>query len=93
MSMKGYKLSTDYKRLKEFLDNEYTIVVIWVHSTTRTIFAGIARRVPHIQGGVDGDWYSLDAWSYFPTIDKESFEDKCKRIGFQYIVPLEEDEK
>lgn len=87
--MKGYKTSKDYKKLKELLDNGYTVVVLWVHSTTRRLFAGIARRVPHIQGGVDGDWYSLDSWSYFPTIDKAPFEEKCKSVGFSFIEPEE----
>ena len=88
--MKGYRTSKDYKKLKELLDKGYIVVLLWVHDATSNLFAGIARRVPHIQGGVDGDWYSLDSWSYFPTINRETFEEYCQGRGFTFILPEEE---
>lgn len=88
-ALKGYKVSKDYKRLKELLDNGYTVVVLWVHDTTGNVFAGIAKRVPPVKGGVEGNWYSLDSWNYFPTIEKKSFEEKCESIGFSFIEPDE----
>lgn len=87
--MKGYKTSKDYGRLKELLDADYIVVVLWVHDATKNLFSDIARRVSHIQGGVDGDWYSIGVWSYFPTINRESFEDYCASKGFSFIVPEE----
>ena len=81
----GYKTSRDYGRLKGLLDKGYYIVILWVHDTTNNLFSDIARRVPHVDGGVDGDWYSVGVWSYFPTINKEAFEDFCKGKGFTFI--------
>ena len=87
MKLKGYKVSNDYTKLKEFLDKDYKVIILWVHSGTQRLFSGIAEKVPPIPGGVEGNWYSLDIWSYFPTIDRDSFEKKCKSIGFSYIEP------
>ena len=86
--MMKYKLSNDYKRLKELLDEGHQIIIIWQHDATLRLFAGIAT----VRGGVEGHWYSLDCWSYFPTINKESFESKCKKIGFSYIIPEQNEE-
>ena len=85
--MKGYKISKDYKHLKELLDKDYKVVLVYRHDTTQRIFSGIANRVSPISGGVNGFWYSLDCWSFFPTINKESFEDYCACKGFSFIVP------
>ena len=87
--MKGYSTSNDFKKLKELLDDGYLVVLVWAHSTTRSLFSGIAKRVLSKHGSNDGDWYSLDCWSYFPTINKESFEDYCKSKGFSFILPEE----
>lgn len=85
--LKGYRTSRDFTRLKELLDNGYRVVILWEHDTTKNIFPDIARRVPHIDGGVDGDWYSVGIWSYFPTLNTDPFEVFCTRIGFTYIDP------
>ena len=90
IKLKGYKTSRDFSRLKELLDNGYWVVILWEHDTTKNIFPDIARRVPHIDGGVDGDWYSIGFWGYFPTINTDPFEVFCKRIGFTYIDPKED---
>lgn len=87
IKMKGYRVSCDYSRLKELLDKDYYVIILWIHDTTKNIFSDIARRVPHINGGVDGNWYSIGCWGYFPTINKNSFEDFCERIGFTFIDP------
>ena len=88
--MKGYTTSKDYKHLKELLDKGYTVVLLWVHDTTLRTFADLASRIAPIPGGVEGYWYSLGTWSYFPTINKESFEEYCKNIGISFILPKED---
>lgn len=82
-----YNLSEDYTKLKELLDKDQEIVFIWQHDTTLRVFSEIAKRIEPIPGGVDGPWYSLGPWHYFPTINKESFEEKCKYIGLSYLIP------
>ena len=42
----------------------------------------------------DGDpWYSLDGWSYFPSmypnLEKRTFQQKCEYINFSFIEPEE----
>lgn len=87
INLKGYKTSQDFSRLKELLDNGHWVVILWEHDTTKNIFPDIARRVPHIDGGVDGDWYSVGCWGYFPTLNTDTFPVFCKRINFTYIDP------
>lgn len=83
----NYNTSKDYTCLKELLDSGKIIVILWVHVPTLRLFSGIAKRVEQIPGGVDTPWYSIDAWSYFPTINKETFEEFCKKKQFVFIVP------
>ena len=90
LAIKGYRTSADYTKLKELLDNGYTVVLVYIHDASRRLFSDIAKRISHIPGGVDGDWYSLGCWSYFPTVDKMNFEDYCKSNGFSFILPEEE---
>lgn len=83
----NYNTSNDYTRLKELLDGGNAVVILWVHIPTMRLFSGIAKRIEPIVGGVETPWYSIDAWSYFPTINKETFEEFCKKKQFFYIVP------
>ena len=87
IKLKGYRTSKDFTRLKKLLDSGHTVVILWVHDTTKNLFSDLARRVPHIDGGVDGDWYSLGSWGYFPTLNSDPFECFCARLGFSYIDP------
>lgn len=90
--MKGYKTSKDYGRLKELLDAGHQVVIVWQHSTTLRLFSGIAEKhVSRDALNYTTVGYHLDAWSWFPQSSRESFEDKCKAIGFEYIVPEEAD--
>ena len=86
-NFKGYKTSRDYTKLKELLDSDYSVILVWIHSTTLYAYAEVAHRVFPIPGGVDGYWYNLGIWNYFPGVNRESFEDYCKKQGFFYIVP------
>ena len=86
-NFQNYKTSRDYTKLKELLDSDYSVILVWIHSTTLYAYAEVAHRVPPVPGGVDGYWYHLGIWSYFPGINRESFEDFCKKQGFFYIVP------
>ena len=91
--MEGYKTSRDYKHLKELLDKGQQVIIVWTHSTTSKLFSGIAEK--HISRDAFNYTtvgYHLDALSWFPESSRESFEDKCKAIGFEYIVPEEADD-
>ena len=89
IDLKGYKTSQDFKRLKELLDAGYWIIILWRHDPMGTLFPEIARKVPHIDGGVDGDWYSIGTWGYFPTINTDPFEVAVARYGISYVEPVE----
>ena len=83
----NYNTSNDYKRLKELLDGGNIVVILWVHVPTMRLFSGIAKRVEPIRGGIKTPWYSIDCWIYCPTMNKETFDEFCKKKQFVFIVP------
>ena len=77
--MKGYKTSTDYKRLKELLDSGYEIIII-IDSGNENIVTSACKHIHYYLGN---SCYNngLVTWGH------ETFSEYCTCMGVEFIEP------
>lgn len=80
--MKGYKTSTDYKRLKELLDENYEVIII-KDSGNENIITSAWKQLNfyHIGNSTYNDGLVVGR--------HETFEQFCNCMGIEFIEPNE----